>query len=404
MQPKSNYITYTESLYYEPQSLYLECGQERRVCAELKKLGTKRILVICRPSFLTSRNVVDFMKSLESAGFRVFTYRITMDYSSSKDILAAFNDYMSYNCDTIVVMGGGAEIFCAKMVSAMATNNLRNPVEAEGYGKLKKDISVLCCVGMDNSTSISSNISEFRDENTGRWITCLSNYLVPQIAVIDTDIAMRTITQVSLTSALDTVALGVECCLSPSASMDSRYKACARNAISLVTDNLMDMKENPDDGFLRRKIALAGIYAGMAVRKTGLGYSHVAVHALKSRYGPSTGAHYCRILSAFLKENFEIVKDELADIYNGLVKDEVRPGFAVRKGSLENMYSTEASAEAFISLMDDIYKAAVPDVGPFPKIPEKDVKGICDEIKTQGEVYGLSRMTEEQIRRTALKL
>ena len=400
MQPVVNYLTYSRTLTYEPQSMYLECGQGNRICAELKSLGTKRVLVLSRAEYLKSKNVEELINKLEETGFRLFKYNVKQKYSSSTDILAALEDYRGFNCDTIVVFGGGAEIFCAKMVSAMAINNMKDPVEAEGYGKIKKDISVLCCFGMDNSTAISSNVAEFRDENTGRWVSVISNYLVPQIAVVDTDIAMRTITQVSVASAFDSLAMGIESCLSPASAFEPNYKACARNAISLVVDNVLDMKEQPDDGFLRKKIEVAGIYAGMSARMSGFGYSPLTVHALKSRFGPDIGKFYWRILSRFLKESFGLTKYELADIYNNLVRDEVRPGYAVVNGIPEPLYSVDSAANGLIDLLDNLYKMAVTNEAPFPAISKEVIHEMCEEVRVEAEKYGLVRLDEELIRRT----
>lgn len=404
MASKGNYITYAQGLEFEPQSLYLEPGQAGRISVELKTLGTKRILVMSRAAYLTNRNVMDFTGKLEEEGFRVFTYNLKMNYSSSRDIKDAAAEYRSLNCDTIVVIGGGEEIFCAKMVSAVAINDMKDPAEAEGYGKIKKDISVLCCVGMDNSTAISSNIAEFRDENTGRWVSVLSDYLVPQIAVVDTNIAMRTVTQVSLSSAFDSLAMGLECLLSPVADLNSPYAACAYNAVSLVTDNLLDMKANPDDGFLRKKIAVAGIYAGLAVRMTGFGYSHLTTHSLKTMFGPEHGKYYCRILQRFLKESFEYTKPRLALIYNYLVKDEVRPGSAVIKDTPEPHYTVEDSAKALLDLLDKLYQAAIPEEPPLPKIPAKELRAVCDSIKSRASEFGLLRFDEALITRILERL
>lgn len=391
----SNYITYARDLEYEPQSLYLECGQAARICVELKTLGTKRILIMSKASNLTGKNVTDFISKFEEAGFRIFNYNIKYNYSSSADITAALNDYRGYNCDTIIVFGGGEEIFCAKMVSAMAINNMKDPVEAEGYGKIKKDISVLCCVGMDNSTAISSNIAEFRDENTGRWVTVMSEYLVPQIVVIDTDIAMKTITQVSLCSAFDSFAMGLECCLSPASDGAPAYRACAINAVSLVADNILDMKDNPDDGYLRKKIAIAGVYAGMAVRATGFGYAHLTTHTLKTLLGPDHGKYYFRILAKFLERSLTYSGPRLAQVYDKLVRDEIRPGYPGLNGTLEPHYTMESSSRAFVETMNRLYEAAVPNDQPLPQIPGSEVKSISDSLRSQAAEFGLLRFDDE---------
>ena len=67
MQPVVNYLTYSRTLTYEPQSMYLECGQGNRICAELKSLGTKRVLVLSRAEYLKSKNVEELINKLEES-------------------------------------------------------------------------------------------------------------------------------------------------------------------------------------------------------------------------------------------------------------------------------------------------------------------------------------------------
>ena len=389
MATKLGYNTYANECAYEPQSFYFDKGQDARICAELRMLGSKRVLIISSETVATYKNVVDFVHKIESEGFRVFFYTRRSTYSSSADIMGAASVYREFNCDTIVVFGGNIDIFCAKIVSGMVVNNIKDPAEIAGYGKLKKDISVLCCVGMDNSSAIASNIAEFRDEKTGRWVTVLSNYLVPQIAVIDTDIAMRTYTKDSISSALDSLVMALECSLMPITVYDPVHKACAHNAISLVADNLIRMKNSPDDGFVRKKVATAGIYAGTAVRMFGLGYAHVLTHVLKTRYGPEYGRYYPYIMSSLLDGTFELVKGELSKVYSGLVRDEVRPGVPGFEGHLVRYYTEHESARAFINMLKDFYYAANPDAPARLTIDQDHIPGICDEVKATGLEFGL---------------
>ena len=388
MATKGGYNTYVNECAYENQSFYFEKGQDARICAELRMLGSKRVLIISSETVSSYKNVVDFIHKIEAEGFRTFFYTRRSTYSSSSDISGAASVYREFNCDTIVVFGGSIDIFCAKMVSGMVVNNIKEPSELSGYGKLKKDISVLCCVGMDNSTAISSNIAEFRDEKTGRWVTVLSNYLVPQIAVVDTDIAMRTYTKDSISSALDSLVTAVECSLMPINVYNPVHKACAHDAISLVADNLMNMKKYPDDAFLRKKVATAGIYAGTAVRSFGLGYAHILTNVLKTRYGPEYDTYYPHIMSNLLEGTFELVKGEISRIYNELVKDEVRPCLPGYESHLVRYYNEHESARAFIEILKGFYRAANPDAPWRLNIDQNHVAGICEEVRATAAEFG----------------
>ncbi len=390
MSKNNNYLTYAASCEYEPQELFLDGNQTADICMKLSELGARRILLMRPDSIATLKKVAEFSSKLEKANFRIFTFSRRNQYPSSNDIYKAYSLYMEYNCDTIVVFGGEADIYCAKMVEAMAVNGVKDPSLFAGYNKIKKDISLLCCVGMDNSSAISSSFAEFKDENTGEWITVQSSFLIPQIVVIDTDIAMRTYTTDSVTSALDSLAMAIEAFLSPACMFQPLYKATAMTSINLVLSNLIEMKDHPDDGYLRRKIAMAGVYAGTATRMTGLGYAHIAVHSLYSKYKIEFGKLYVKIMTALIREALESIIDPLSELYDYLVENEVHTGIAGAEGVPVKMYSKKESAEAFVALIESLYNTVVIDEPEVPEISDRDVKNIADMIKTTAEDYGLT--------------
>ena len=397
MSKKNNYLTYAASCVYEPQELYLDGNQTADICMKLSELGTRRILLMRPDSIATLKKVADFTSKLEKASFRIFPFSRRNQYPSSNDIYKAYSLYMEYNCDTIVVFGGEADIYCAKMVEAMAVNGVKDPVLFAGYNKIKKDISLLCCVGMDNSSAISSSLAEFKDENTGDWITVQSSFLIPQMVVIDTDIAMRTYTTDSVTSALDSLAMAIEAYLSPACMFQPLYKATAMSSINLVLSNLIEMKDHPDDGYLRRKIAMAGVYAGTATRMTGFGYAHIAVHALYSKYKAEFGKLYVKIMTALIKEAFEPIIEPLAELYDYLVQNEVHTGIAGAESIPVKTYTKEESAKAFIALIEALYDTVVIDEPEMPEISDRDAKNIAETIRAQAEDYGLYTLSSAAI-------
>lgn len=397
MSRKNNYLTYAASCEYEPQELYLDGNQTAEICIKLSELGTRRILLMRPDNIATYKKAVEFTNKLEKSNFRIFPYSRRYLYASSHDIYKAYELYMEYNCDTIVVFGGEADIYCAKMVEAMAVNGVKDPTLFTGYNKIKKDISLLCCIGMDNSAAISSSIAEFKDENTGQWHTVMSSFLIPQMVVVDTDIAMRTYTTDSVLSALDSLAMAIEAYLSPACKFSPLYKATAMSSINLVLGSLIEMKDHPDDGYLRRRIAMAGIYAGTATRMTGLGYAHIAIHALIDKYKVDLGRLYIKLLILFLKESQESIVNQLAELYNYLVNNEVNTGIAGSDGVPVWMYSKEEAAEALVSLIESLYETVVIDEPAIPEITDKDVRPLAENIKSQSEEFGLTALSINSI-------
>ncbi|MCQ2515340.1 MAG: iron-containing alcohol dehydrogenase [Saccharofermentans sp.] len=397
MSKNNNYLTYAASCEYEPQELYLDGNQNADICIKLSELGARRILMMRPDNIATYKKAVEFTTKLEKSNFKLFTYSRRYQYPSSHDITKAYSLYMEYNCDTIVVFGGEADIYCAKMVEAMAVNGIKDPTLFEGYNKIKKDISLLCCVGMDNSSAIASSSAEFKDENTGRWIVSLSNFLIPQMVVIDTDIAMRTYMADSVASALDSLAMAIEAFLSPACLFQPLYKASAISSINLVLSNLIEMKDHPDDSYLRRKIAMAGIYAGTATRMSGMGYAHITIHALCDRYKVDFGKLYLKLLTAFIKESQNRIINQLAEIYDYLVVNGVNTGIAGVGGIPEKMYTKEESAQAFIDLLESLYETLIIDEPVIPEMSEKDIKSLAESIKDQSDEFGLTALNSASI-------
>jgi len=389
MSKKNNYLTYAASCEYEPQELYLDGNQTADICIKLSELGARRILLMRPDNIATYKKAVEFTTKLEKSNFRIFPYSRRFQHASSQDIYKAYSIYMEYNCDTIVVFGGEADIYCAKMVEAMAVNGVKDPTVFAGYNKIKKDISLLCCVGMDNSAAISSSIAEFKDENSGEWYTVLSSFLIPQIVVIDTDIAMRTYTSDSVTSALDSLALAIEAYLSPAYLYTPLYRATAMNSINLVLSSLIEMKDHPDDDYLRRRIAMAGIYAGTATRLSGLGYAHIAIHTLIGKTKKDIGKLYLKFLIAFMKQLKDSLVSQLAELYNYLVSNEIDTGIAGSEGILKKVYSSEEAADCFIALIESLYETIVIDEPAMPELTDKEIRSVAESIKSQAEEYGL---------------
>lgn len=397
MAKKNNYLTYAASCEYEPQELILDGNQLADLCTKLSELGTRRILLMRPDSIATYKKAVEFTKKLEKSNFRLFPYSRRYDYASSQDIYKAYELYMEYNCDTIVVFGGEADIYCAKMVEAMAVNGVKDPTLFEGFNKIKKDISLLCCVGMDNSSAISSSIAEFKDENSGEWCTVLSSFLIPQIVYIDTDIAMRTFTTESITSALDSLGMAIEAALSPVCRFSPLYKATAMNSVNLVLSSLIDMKDHPDDEYFRRRIAIAGVYTGTAMRTTGLGYAHLAIHAIRAKTKTEYGKIYLKALISFLKIGKPYITEYLAELYNYLVENEVNTGIAGSDGLLDRVYSEEEAADAFIELIETLYATIIVDDPTLPSFSDKEYRIMADTIRSQAEVFGLNTLTSSAI-------
>ncbi|MBQ1894784.1 MAG: iron-containing alcohol dehydrogenase [Clostridiales bacterium] len=371
------YIKYARKNETEPQSIYLESGSAYKVVDELKRLGTRRILLICDKYVRRYKNFEDLTAAYAEAGFRLFYYYRNGHTVSDLDIREGLRVYNEFNCDTIVTAGGAEDINCGKLVAASAINPVKHPTEFEGVDKLKRDISVLCCIVTDNSEACSSSIAEFRDTASGRWITCVSSFLVPQIAVIDTDFSIRTEPAICESTALQSLASAIEAYLSPMAGVTPQYKADALNSCINIFDNVEKMSNNPSDTYLRRICSVGGMYAGLAMRKTGLGEAHILMHCLASKYRTDHAAGLNRIFPRFLRA--QIATHPTGD-YASLAKE-------LHMCTL-NLDDRDA-AQVLADRVDRLF-SRYRDIAEIPVITEADAKKIAAEADKEASVFGIT--------------
>lgn len=382
MASSKNYSKYASSIEYEPQSIYLASGSAYEVMDELISLGTRRILVICTKDVHKYRNVTELIKQFESRGLRTFVYERGNGILRSGDILRGLSVYKEFNCDTIVTVGGSYDIDCGKLISAMAINESKNPSELAGLNNIKKDMSVVCCVVMDNSTAVSMASAEFFDENTKEWMVALSAYLIPQMIVVDTDIAMRTSAALVLDRALTSLGIAIESYVYSSALSEGVYRADAANACLQLFQYIPKLIEDPDDSYCRRQVAVGGIYAGTSERYMGIGLAHLVTHELMSLYRDIPSNIYLEILVKLIENGSSDNRRNAAQLSRIL-------GFAD--------YAT-SDDDAVAALISRIYQvSALTGAYNVPSMTQADIDKTAIVAVRKSEVYGYYKKVSKLI-------
>ncbi|MCQ2528630.1 MAG: iron-containing alcohol dehydrogenase [Saccharofermentans sp.] len=384
------YIKYASEAEYEAQSYYLSSGSSYEVCDELKNLGTKRVLFVCSKTISKYMNFSDLVAGFEKVGFRSFSFIRNDGRLLSSDILKGLQIYKEFNCDTIVAVGGAGEIDCGKMISAMHTNNVSNPSELVGIDKLKKDISVLCCIVTDNSCAAAASFAEFFDEFTSKWSVAMSAYLIPQVVVIDTDIAMRTDKNIALDCAITAFGVAVESYLSQYAANYPEYRANAIESCRSLAKYINLTMETPDESYYRRRMAVGGLSAGLSARMTGLGVAHIASHALMSKVKDIRSCVYLNILLSILLEADDDTIARAAQMARDL-------------GLVKIAMDDRGAANALIDhirIYMDYYSESDLNV----PLTDKDVLGMVSDIVKELDQFGGDNKIKSVIERSLLKL
>ena len=379
MVTNKKFAKYAKHNDVETQSLYIEDEARFHLVDELRSRGTRRILVICDNSLRRLHPFEEVINSFEEAGFRVFVYCQPGSILLDRDIEGGFKMYGEYNCDTIVAIGGTSEIDCGKLVAALVTNPVKTVAQFVGIDKISNEIPLLCTIMTENCASSTTGSAEFFDNTSKQWKTVISSVLVPHMVVIDTEISERVSLENSISSALTALCVTIEAYISPVAKEYPEYRASAINASMIFFKNLEKFCNNPSDNFLRKQIAVAGFYAGLASRKTGIGYAHIIMHTILGRYKVLQGSGLIRILILVLRE--QLVNKETCSVLSELAK----AAHFCSQG-----LSDDKAAESLVDNLERLYLKVSGDAGN-PIVDAADIDMLVSEVENEARTYVLSK-------------
>ena len=384
MVGKKRFTKYANQSNVDSQSLFVDDDSRLLLVDELKNRGSRRILVICDNMIRRLHPFDELMDRLNSEGFRTFIFCQTEDILLDRDIEGGLKVYGEYNCDTIVTIGGTCEIDCGKLIAALSANPVKSITQIVGIDKLPNDIPLLCTIMTENCASSTTASAEFFDNTTGKWRTVISGNLVPHIVVVDTDFSERVPFEDTVSSALTALCVTIEAYISPVARYYPEYRASAVNSSMILFKNLEKFCNNTTDTFLRKQIAIGGFYSGLSTRKTGIGYAHIIMHTILTKYNMVHGKGLTRILILVLKEqkgNPEICYD-LAEL-------------AKASHFCSSSLSNDLAAESFISNLERLY-GKVSNEDEEPLVNEEDIDSLVSEVEKEARTYVLDKTIDNK--------
>ena len=379
MAKKGSYIEYSSKAVFEPQQIFSGSGASKELPSDLKEKGTRRVLIICSKAVLRYKAYEELTSGLASEDIRFFIYEKEDTLLKQSEAEACAKMFKEYNCGTVIAIGGTSVIDCGKLTIALnGSNNPKNAVELTGDGKIKRGKGKLCCIVTDAGASAATPFAEFLSDNGGKWMMVRSSLIVPDMVVIDTDFSMRTDHNKAIDSALTAFCEAIEAYISPVSSYNPLYRADAVNACVTVYSNIASVKAAQEDAYIRYKLTAGGLCAGLSLRMTGIGYSHLAVHSMIERYGDIHGALYLRILRCLLEAESALLYKDLAALARYL-------------NICTKNADDKSAAQTFIDALDLMWRKYSENV-TVPKISKSDALSIAEEVKKAASLYDLYRL------------
>lgn len=292
-------------------------GVIRKLGAAAVKLKMNRPLIISDPFMRQCGRVDQIDAILKSVGIKAAVFDQVVPDPPVEVVEDAGEYYSKEKCDSIIGLGGGSSMDCAKAV-ALRVSHAGDMVGYDsvvgGTAKIKPVVPSLVCIPTTSGTGSEVNpYAVITDKKRDIKFMLFSNYLIPKLAVIDPDLCKTMPPGLTVESGIDALAHCIEGYVSLATSYHPYFEAFGLYGTKMVGRSLPKVFRNGEDIQARQDMCLAAVFGGIAFLK-GLGIGHALTHALGAHYHLPHGRAAMFGLLVFARANKSVCKEAFMDL------------------------------------------------------------------------------------------
>jgi alcohol dehydrogenase class IV len=261
----------------------------------IRNFSSRRVLVVTDPGVIEAGWVGELTDLLTKEHIEHTVFSGVTPNPTAEEVMAGAEVYRSERCDTILAIGGGSPIDCAKGIGIVSSNK-RHILDFEGVDQVTAPGPPLIC--LPSTAGTSADVSQFAiiaDTERKAKIAIVSKTVVPDVALIDPVMTTTMDAKLTACTGMDALTHGIEAYVSNASSPITDLHAL--EAIRLITRNISRVVKDPKDLEGREKMMLGSLHAGLAFSNASLG----AVHAMAHSVGGLTDAPHGELNAILLR-------------------------------------------------------------------------------------------------------
>lgn len=302
-------------------------GSIQELPKELNRLGARRPLIVTDEGVKSAGLVRKVLDVLDQAQIRTAVWDGCTPNPTDVDVERGLAAYKKEGCDSIIGLGGGSPLDCAKLVRLMVNHPppLSRYDDATGGDKhITSNVPPMVAIPTTAGTGSEvgrSGVATLPD--TGRKTVIFSPYLIAGAAIIDPELTLGLPPGATAATGIDALTHCIEAYLSK--GQHPLADALALDGIRRVGKYLARaVKDGKQDLEARQEMMAAAMMGAIAFQK-GLGACHSLAHALTPIAGTHHGLANALVLPAVLEYNRQAVPEKLAEIAVALGEDPKQP-------------------------------------------------------------------------------
>src|SRR5215213_7063077 len=276
-------------------------GSLSRLGDEARALGFRRTLLVADRGLVEAGHVERASKVIEAAGVAVEPFR---DFGVNPDAASVERGRAfaaPLGVDSIVGLGGGSSLDCAKGINFLLTNGGRMQ-DYVGYGRAPRPL--LPMIGVPTTAGTGSEAQSYAlisDERTHAKMACGDASAAFRVALLDPELTLSVPRGVAASAGFDAIAHAVETYVSTRRNLLSEI--FSREAWRLLEGAYERSLAEAQDVEARGRMLLGAHLAGAAIESSMLGAAHACANPLTARYGAEHGAALAMLLPSVVRWN-----------------------------------------------------------------------------------------------------
>ena len=278
------------------------------------ELGFRRTLLVADHGLVASGHVDEAVTPLQQAGIEVIRFHDFEVNPDTRMVEAGTAFVATQQIDSIIGLGGGSSMDCAKGINFLLTNGGRM-ADYHGYGKATKPMLPMIAIPTTAGTgSEAQSYALISDADTHVKMACGDPKAAFRVALLDPALTLSQPRSITATSGFDAIAHAVETYVTTKRTPVSEI--FSREAWQLLEGNYERVLTQPNDLEARGAMQLGAFYAGVAIENSMLGATHACANPLTARYGTAHGAAIAMLLPSVVRWNERAVGDRYETLLN----------------------------------------------------------------------------------------
>ena len=196
---------------YQPRTrVVFGAGAIKRFGDLARELAFHRSLLVADRGLVASGHVAEALTPLRANGIEVVEFH-DFDVNPDTQMIAAGRDFAApFDIDSIIALGGGSSLDCAKGINFLITNG-GEMQDYHGYGKATRPL--LPMIGIPTTAGTGSEAQTYAlvsDAHTHIKLACGDPQAAFRIALLDPALTLSQPAEITATSGFDAIAHAVE--------------------------------------------------------------------------------------------------------------------------------------------------------------------------------------------------